>query len=130
MQRTRRRFDGVILSLMLCHAAAAGLSGFAVPEAAPSPGKAGQACRCCCSGGGMPTCPMVHRQAEAGSCHLRCGPGRSPVLVVGVAAVPLPDVDDVVTVVSAALSISPRSGFSTIVLPVPAPPPRAASSRS
>jgi hypothetical protein len=119
MQRFRPTLAGVILSLMLCHAAA--LTGSSLVEVAnaSAPG-----CQCCCKGGAqMLTCPMAHGRSSDG-CRLRCGSRPQLELAVGLPGVPLPTVVSSVSVTSEELSHSARYDLFEVILPVPDHPPR------
>ena len=128
LQRIRRRFAQVVLSLMVFHAAALGASSLSQP--APGPTTSPQTCRCCCSGGArMLTCPMARAQS-GGACRLRCGATPQPVLVFGLAGMPVPSFVASVRLASEELSIRAQPGYSDIILSVPALPPRETTSHS
>lgn len=121
LQRMRRCFARVVLSLMVCHAAA--LAASSLCESAFVPTAVAQGCRCCCSGHSrMPTCPMERGQGGR-SCRLRCGPKSQSMLVIGVPGVPIPTFEIVGRPASESVSAA-QPAYADIILPVRDQPPR------
>jgi hypothetical protein len=122
MQRTRHRFARIVLSLMLCHAAA--LTGSSLVQAATASSVSAQGCQCCCKGATKTlTCPMARAQS-GGGCRLRCGSMDQPALLLGLPGVPLPTFVQAVSLTSEPLSIHVPSVFRDVILSVPDQPPR------
>jgi hypothetical protein len=120
LQRTRRRLARIVLSLMLCHAAALTGSSLVQAQAASAEG-----CQCCCKGGAqMLTCPMMAHGRSSTGCRLRCGAKPQPEFAVGFLGVPLPTVVHSVSLTSEELSRSVRYEPLERLLPVPDRPPR------